>query len=39
MKTALEGRYSEEMVEEADGIAQGGELLVWFDEAEEGLEV
>lgn len=34
-----EGRYSEEMAEEAVGIVHGGdELLVWFDEVEEGLE-
>lgn len=34
-----EGHYSEEMAEEADGIVQGGdELLVLFDEVEEGLE-
>lgn len=39
VRTVLEGHYSEETVEEADGIAQGGELLVWFDEVEEGLEV
>lgn len=39
MRTVLEGHYSEETAEEADGIAHGGEQLMWFGEAEEGLEV
>lgn len=39
VRTVLEGHYSEETAEEADGIAHGGEELVWFGEVEEGLEV
>lgn len=41
MKQVLEGRYNEEMVEEADGAVNGGDelLWVWFDEVGEEFAV